>query len=133
MEFYNKKEELHLETDVSGVGLRASLLKVKDGIQFLGDEAPGMCRDSLQQHRKRSIGHTIWARKIQLLVLFSEINMVSEDLRDTKHLQIFNAIESLLYIPDCMKAERIKEVALHDEYLSGLADLILCGWPSTKN
>ena len=34
MAFYNEKEQLYIERDVSGVGLVASLLQVRDGILF---------------------------------------------------------------------------------------------------
>ena len=37
--FYDGKEQLHLETDVSDVGLRASLLQVRDGMWYLRNEA----------------------------------------------------------------------------------------------
>ena len=40
MTFYNEKEQLYLEQDVLGVGLAASLLQVRDGMQFTRNEAP---------------------------------------------------------------------------------------------
>ena len=39
MVFCNDKEQLYLETDVLGVGLKTSLLQVRDGRQFPGDKA----------------------------------------------------------------------------------------------
>ena len=40
MAFYNEKEQLYLETDVSGVGLGAGLLQVRDDMQFSRNEVP---------------------------------------------------------------------------------------------
>ena len=40
MIFYNKKEQLYLETDVLHVGLRVSLLQGRDEMQFPRDEGP---------------------------------------------------------------------------------------------
>ena len=40
MAFCSKKEQLYLETDALGMGLRASLLQVRDGMQFPGNKAP---------------------------------------------------------------------------------------------
>ena len=34
--------------------------------------------------------------------------------------------------PDCTMAKEIREVTLEDEHLIALAELELCGWPSTK-
>ena len=39
MAFFNEKEQLYLETDVSGVSLKATLLQARDGMQFPKDEA----------------------------------------------------------------------------------------------
>ena len=38
--FYNEKDQLYPEIAMLGVSLRASLLQVRDGMQFLKDEAP---------------------------------------------------------------------------------------------
>ena len=40
MAFYNEKEQLYLWTDTSGVGFRASLLQVRDGVWFPRNKAP---------------------------------------------------------------------------------------------
>ena len=40
MAFYNEKEQLHLETDVLGVGTGTSLLEAKHGMWFPKTEAP---------------------------------------------------------------------------------------------
>ena len=40
MAFYNEKEQLYLETDVSGVSLRASLLPVRDKMWLPRNKAP---------------------------------------------------------------------------------------------
>ena len=37
--FYSEKEQPYLETGANGVGLRASLLQVREGMQFPKDEA----------------------------------------------------------------------------------------------
>ena len=38
--FYNKKGQVYLETEVSGVGFRGSLLQMRVGMQFPRSEAP---------------------------------------------------------------------------------------------
>ena len=38
--FYKEKEQLYIETDVSDVGLRASLLQVREGTWLLRNEGP---------------------------------------------------------------------------------------------
>ena len=40
MEFYNEKEQLYLITDVFGVGLRASILHMRNEMQLPRNEAP---------------------------------------------------------------------------------------------
>ena len=40
MVFYNEKVQLYLETDVSGVYLGASLLQVRDRMQFPRNKSP---------------------------------------------------------------------------------------------
>ena len=40
MAFYNKKGQLYIDTDASGLGLRPSLLYLRDGMQFPRNEAP---------------------------------------------------------------------------------------------
>ena len=40
MVFYNEKKHLYRETDALGVSLRGSLLKVRDGMQLIRNEAP---------------------------------------------------------------------------------------------
>ena len=40
MAFYNEKEQLYPEADMSGVGLGASLLQVRGGMQFPRNGAP---------------------------------------------------------------------------------------------
>ena len=72
MASYNKKEKLHLETNMAGVVSGASFLQVWDRLQFPRNEAPNnatlkpivfaikkpdKCRDLLQQHR-RNASHT---------------------------------------------------------------------------
>ena len=38
IKFYNEKEQQYLDTDASGIGLRAGLLQVRGGMQFPKDE-----------------------------------------------------------------------------------------------
>ena len=40
MAFYNRKEQLYLETYAIGKGLQASLLRVRDRIKFIRNEPP---------------------------------------------------------------------------------------------
>ena len=40
MKFYNEKEPLYLKMDLSGVGLEAGMLLVREGIKCPCDEAP---------------------------------------------------------------------------------------------
>ena len=40
MKFYDGKQSLYIETDVSEVGLGAGLLQLRDGKNFLHDETP---------------------------------------------------------------------------------------------
>ena len=40
MKFYNERQALYLETDMSGVGLGASLLQVRESMNCTCDEAP---------------------------------------------------------------------------------------------
>ena len=39
---------------------------------------------------------------------------------------------SCMAIPDCMTAEEIRIVTVQGEHLCAMAELILCGWPSTN-
>ena len=47
------------------------------------------------------------------------------------HIAI-NGIETCIDIADCMTAEETREVTLDNEHLNALAELVLCGWSSTK-
>ena len=40
MKFYNERELLQLETDVSGIGLGSGLLQVREGVNCPSDETP---------------------------------------------------------------------------------------------
>ena len=83
MKFYSEKEALYLETLDLGLGLGAGLFQAMDSLQFSQDELCdkialqliALISNSLtnthkiQQHRKRSIGHTSEPGEISTLLL----------------------------------------------------------------
>ena len=84
IKFYDEMKPLYIETDASGVGLRAALLQTRSYISCSRDEAPinsilrpiafaskilTGAEKKIQQYRKRGIGHTIWAGEILPLLL----------------------------------------------------------------
>ena len=66
MAFYNKKEQLYLETVVSVVGLATSLLQAKDEIQFpRNEERDRVALQSVMCARKSLTSAEAWYSNIE--------------------------------------------------------------------
>ena len=83
MKFYDETNPLYIKRDASGVGLGATLLQTRNNTSCAKDEAPDNSilrhipfasksldcnRKKIQQYRKRSTRHTIWAGTIPPLL-----------------------------------------------------------------
>ena len=88
MTFYNEKEHLYLEIDASSIGLGASLLQVRNRIQFPRHEASHNAAiwliafvsksltSSETQYSKGSPRHIEWHRELPSLLFHHEVSMI---------------------------------------------------------
>ena len=88
MAFYKEEEQLYLETDMLGVGLRASLLEMRDVMQFSRNEAPKQCSTAANSNISKSLASAeIHCRNIEkealgILHSLEKITTIASHLRE---------------------------------------------------